>query len=203
MERREYRVTLDGREFRFETQPGVFSAGGADAGTMLLVESLLPAVRPHQKVLDLGAGAGLIGITIAPKLTRGEVWMVDVDIRATRLAARNVAINGIENAHVILGDVTADLPQGLRFDTVASNPPTHDGREVLQQFVDQSYRVLRPGGSLWCVANRLLSLQDMMSTCFGEVEVIARRKGFVVLRSRKARRAPHPARNSSPSADEP
>jgi len=183
----EYRLEQGGRQFRFQTRPGVFSAGGPDEGTLLLLEAVLPAVKPHQTVLDLGTGAGLLGIVVAPLLIRGGVWMVDVDIRATRAAERNVSLNGVTNAHVVLSDGAGDLPDKLRFDLVLSNPPTHDGREVLAQLVDQSFGVLRPGGSLWIVVNRLLSVKAIMAARFGNVEVAARRKGFLVLRSSKER----------------
>lgn len=182
------------RELVFETQPGVFSAEGPDQGTLLLLEAVQTSIRPHQVVLDLGAGSGVLGISLASFLTRGEIWMVDVDIRAIRCAQRNVDRNRITNAHVILGDVTLDLPNKLRFDLVVANPPTHDGREVLSQFVEQAHHVLKPGGSLWLVVNRMLSVKDLMAGQFGQAEVVTKRKGFVILRSVKARRMDDPSR---------
>jgi len=106
----EFELTVVGRTLRFRTQAGVFSADGPDAGSLLLLDSVLPAVKPHMTVVDLGTGIGLIGLAVAGLLSRGEVWMVDSDIRAVRLAEQNVQRNGITNAHVVLGDVTLDLP---------------------------------------------------------------------------------------------
>jgi 16S rRNA (guanine1207-N2)-methyltransferase len=177
------------RRLTFQTQPGVFSQDGLDPGTRLLVEVLLPRIKPHMTILDLGTGVGFIGVVLAALLTRGEVWMVDCDIRATRLAEANVQANGVSNAHVVLGDITRDLPARRRFHLVASNPPTHSGKEVLFSFVDESYHVLRPGGALYLVVNRLLSVGDMMERTFGAVEQVERHKGFVVFRAEKARRA--------------
>jgi 16S rRNA (guanine1207-N2)-methyltransferase len=90
---------------------------------------------------------------------------------------------------VLAGDITLDLPDGLRFDLVLSNPPTHSGKEVLQSFVGEAYDLLRPGGALYVVVNRLLSIKDMMEATFGNAELAERRKGFLVLRSEKQRRA--------------
>jgi 16S rRNA (guanine1207-N2)-methyltransferase len=179
---------LGGRRFVFATQPGVFSQDGPDEGTRLLLNVLAERVKPHMTVLDLGTGVGIIGITLAPSLTRGDVWMVDSDVRATRLTEENVRRNGIGNAHVVLGDITLDLPPRLRFDLVASNPPTHSGKDVLRAFVEESHHVLRPGGSLYFVVNRLLSVQEMLAEMFGNVEQVERRKGFIVMQSRKERR---------------
>lgn len=180
-------LPVEGRTLRFETQAGVFSQHEPDEGTMVLLEAVLPHVKPHQTVLDLGTGIGIIGVAVAGKLTRGEVWMVDSDVRAVRLAERNAARNGVTNVRVVLGDITLDLPPKLRFDLVLSNPPTHSGKEVLTSFVAESYDVLRPGGSLWLVVNRLLSVKEIMAATFDNVEQVTRRHGFIVLRSEKRR----------------
>jgi 16S rRNA (guanine1207-N2)-methyltransferase len=152
-------------------------------GSQVLLDALLPSLKGDETVLDLGAGCGLIGIAVASVVGQAEVWMVDVDVRAVRVAQANVELNGIANARVILSDGTSDLPEGLRFDLVASNPPTHDGREVLEQLVDQSFRALKPGGSMWVVVNRMMSIKRMMEARFSNIDSVARHKGFVVLRS--------------------
>lgn len=180
---------MAGRPLRFATQPGVFSADGPDEGSLLLLDAVVPTVKPHMTVLDLGSGVGLIGLALAGLVPRGEVWMVDSDIRAVRLAEANVRTNRIENAQVVLGDITRDLPERLRFDLVVSNPPTHSGKEVLASFVSEAQHVLRPGGSMYLVVNRLLSVKSMLVESFGEAEQVARHRGFIVLRAVKPRRS--------------
>jgi 16S rRNA (guanine1207-N2)-methyltransferase len=180
-------LTIASRRLTFRTQAGVFSQDGPDDGSMLLLETVLPQVKPHQTVLDLGSGVGLLGLSVASLLTRGEVWLADSDIRAVRLSEENIELNNIKNAHVVLSDITLDLPP-TRFDLVLSNPPTHSGKEVLASFIEESYSVLRPGGWLYLVVNRLLSIRDMMDGIFGSVEQVARRKGFIILRAQKQRR---------------
>lgn len=190
MKRREesFDYVIGDRTLTFVTQPGVFSYGELDEGTQCLLEAVVPHVRPHQRILDLGTGVGLIGAALAGLVSRGEVWMVDVDVRAVRLAERNLALNGVENAHVQLGDITLDLPPKLRFDLVVSNPPTHSGKEVLRDFVVEAEHVLKPGGAAFMVANRLLSLRAMMQEAFGNVSEVSRCGGFLVFRSEKTRR---------------
>jgi 16S rRNA (guanine1207-N2)-methyltransferase len=185
--RKTFDLTLAGKRLTFRSQAGVFSQDGPDPGSVLLLETVLPRVKPHQTVLDLGCGVGLLGLSVAPLLSRGEVWLVDSDIRAVRLAEENRALNGIENAHVVLSDVTLDLP-AIKYDLVLTNPPTHSGKDVLGTFVEEAYHVLRPGGWLYLVVNRLLSVRDMMEAAFGAAEQAARRKGFAVLRAQKQRR---------------
>jgi 16S rRNA (guanine1207-N2)-methyltransferase len=170
-------------DLRLATQPGVFAHRGLDTGTRLLIESM--RVAPTARVLDLGCGYGAIGIVAAKLATRGHAVLVDSDIRATKLATRNLELNGVPNAEVMLGDGIRDLPPKIRFDVVASNPPTHSGREVLDELVAGAYHVLRPRGALYLVVNRLLSLRREVERVFGAAETVAHSKGFVVLRAAK------------------
>jgi 16S rRNA (guanine1207-N2)-methyltransferase len=172
-----------GFDLRLATQAGVFAHRGLDAGSRLLMEAM--RVSPTARVLDLGCGYGPIGIVAAKLAIRGEVVLVDSDIRATRLAQRNLELNSVENAEVILGDSINDLPPKSRFDVVVSNPPTHSGREVLDEMVAGAYKVLKPRGQLFMVINRLLSLRREVEDVFGNSDTAAREKGFVVIRAVK------------------
>jgi 16S rRNA (guanine1207-N2)-methyltransferase len=146
-------------------------------------------VSPTARVLDLGCGYGVIGIVAAKLASRGHVTLIDSDIRATRLTERNLEANDIENADVILGDGVRDLPPKSRFDLVVSNPPTHSGRDVLDEMVEGAYKVLRPRGQLYLVINRLLSLRKKVEEVFGNSETMGREKGFVVIRAVKVHKA--------------
>jgi 16S rRNA (guanine1207-N2)-methyltransferase len=175
--------TVRGFDLRLQTQPGVFAHRELDEGTRLLIEAM--QVSPTARVLDWGCGYGVIGIVAAKLATRGHVTLVDSDIRATRLTQRNLETNGVENAEIVLGDGVHDLPPKTRFDVILSNPPTHSGREVLDDLVASAYKALRPRGRLYLVINRLLSLRREVDSVFGNSETVARHKGFVVIRAVK------------------
>ena len=185
---------LRGFDLRFETQPGVFSYGELDTGTRLLIEAM--RVSPTAHVLDLGCGYGPIGIVASKLASRGHVTLIDADIRATRLAGRNLALNAVENADVVLGDGFRDLPPKTRYEVIASNPPTHNGREVLDEMVAGAYKALKPRGQLFLVINRLLSLRREVDQVFGNSEVVGREKGFVVIRAFKVHNADLRARQT-------
>ena len=180
-------ATLRGFDLRFETQAGVFSHGEIDTGTRLLIEAM--RVSPHARVLDLGCGYGAIGIVAAKLAVQGYVTLIDADIRATRLAERNLALNAVENAEVVLGDGFRDLPPKTRYDVIATNPPTHSGREVLDEMVAGAYKALKPRGQLFLVVNRLLSLRREVEQTFGNSEAVGREKGYVVIRAVKVHNA--------------
>ena len=177
-----------GFDLRLATQAGVFSHKEIDDGSRLLMEVM--RVSPTARVLDIGCGYGVIGIVAAKLATKGSAVLVDVDIRATRLAQRNLELNKVANAEVVLGDGIKDLAPKSRFDVVVSNPPTHNGREVLDELVAGAYKVLKPRGQLYVVINRLLSLKNEMNEVFGNVEIADRSKGFVVARAIKVPRRP-------------
>ncbi len=173
-------------DLRFETRPGVFAQHSVDTGSKLLIVAM--HVSPTARVLDLGCGYGPIGIVAAKLASKGSAVLVDADIRATRLAQKNLELNGIANAEVVLGDGWHDLPPKSRFDVVVSNPPTHAGRDVLDDFVEGAYRVLKPRGQMYFVVNRLLSLRKEVEKVFGNVETAAQSKGFVVIHATKTHR---------------
>jgi 16S rRNA (guanine1207-N2)-methyltransferase len=172
-----------GFDLRLTTQTGVFSHKEVDPGTRLLIEAM--HVSPTAKVLEIGCGYGVIGIVAARLAVRGHVTMVDPDIRATRLSQRNLEANGVTNAEVVLGDGVLDLPPKAKYDVVVTNPPTHSGREVLDEIVAGSYKVLKPRGALYMVINRLLSLRREVEDVFGGAEAVAHSKGYVVLKAVK------------------
>jgi 16S rRNA (guanine1207-N2)-methyltransferase len=186
---------LRGFDLRFETQAGVFSHRELDTGTRLLIGAMRVSPRAH--VLDLGCGYGAIGIVAAKLASQGHVTLVDSDIRATRLTERNLALNGIENADVVLGDGFRDLPAKTRYEVIVSNPPTHSGREVLDEMVAGAYKALKPRGQLFLVINRLLSLRREVEEVFGNSEVVGREKGFVVIRAVKVHKADLAAQEAS------
>lgn len=182
-----FSAQLRGFDLRFETKAGVFSHGELDTGTRVLIEGM--RVSPTAEVLDLGCGYGAIGVVAAKLASKGHVTLIDTDIRATRLAERNLALNDIENANVILGDEFIDLPPKAHYDVIVSNPPTHSGRAVLDEMVAGAYKALKPRGQLFLVINRLLSLRREVERIFGNTETVGREKGFVVIRAVKVHKA--------------
>src|SRR5713101_7847896 len=88
-----------GFDLHLETQAGIFAHRALDAGTRLLIETM--RVSPRARVLDLGCGYGAAGIIAAKLAANGSAVLVDSDIRATRLAEKNLALNGVSNAEVV------------------------------------------------------------------------------------------------------
>lgn len=148
---------------------GVFSGAKPDRGGELL-RSCLPA-EPG-RLLDLGCGNGSVA--------RGlEAVATDADADAV-LSARAIGLEATWD------DAGSQFPDGS-FDTIALNPPFHDGTTVdatlVQHLLDASKRLLAPGGTLYLVHNSHLRYRGEVEQRFGAVEQVTRDKTFTVLRA--------------------
>jgi len=125
---REVTVSVWGVERRYLTAGGVFSHGGLDKATDVLLRRSAPP-RPPGAVLDLGCGWGPIACSLASEGL--EVWAVDVNERALDLTRRNAERYGLP--------VTAcppdDVPDELVFDAIWSNPPIRIGKRALHELL--------------------------------------------------------------------
>ena len=178
-------MAVRGHAFAFRTDAGVFSRGGLDRGTELLLAAL--AVGPCQSILDLGCGYGAIGIVAARLSEGGHAILTDVNERAVTLARGNLAANGIRNAEVRLGNLYEPVA-GMAFDHIVCNPPIRAGRGIVDCIIAEAPGHLLDGGSLWLVARTKQgadSLRHRMAAAFGTAEVVKRGSGFKVLRSVK------------------
>ncbi len=92
--------------------------------TELLVElalQRLPVGAPC-RVLDLGAGSGCIGITIAAERPQSQVTLVDISETTLEIARANAARWAPANATVLCSDWYAAIA-AERYDLIVANPP--------------------------------------------------------------------------------
>ena len=73
-------------------------------------------------VLDLCAGTGCIGITIACKRKNSNVTLVEKYEEAARYIKENIK-NADGNAYVLIGDVFESIGADKKYDLIVSNPP--------------------------------------------------------------------------------
>jgi release factor glutamine methyltransferase len=91
--------------------------------TETLVEAALARLAPHAAVLDLGAGCGAIGITIACERPEAKVTCTDVSEAALALAAANARALGCDSRVRFARGSWYEAVPGERFDAIVSNPP--------------------------------------------------------------------------------
>ena len=87
------RTQLCGIRFDFLTAASVFSTKKVDLGTRLLIESMI--LPKKGCILDMGCGYGPVGIVTAKLNPHFHVVLTDINIRAVRLAQRNIEMNTV------------------------------------------------------------------------------------------------------------
>ncbi len=172
-----------------EVQPlQLFAESKLDEGTALLLDAL--EINSADKALDIGCGAGFIGLSIAQRALQGQVTMVDASLAAVAAAGLAIEQSGLKNIRVLASNgVQAVL--GQRFDLIATNPPFHQGgiqtTEIAQRFISEAAQVLAPKGSFYLVANRFLKYEPTLQAHFQHVVEVAGNTRYKVIRASAAK----------------
>lgn len=162
----------------------VFADSKLDEGTRLLLETL--EVRPTDEALDIGCGAGFLGLHIARLASNGHVTMVDASRAAVAAAQQATDQSGLTNVRALPSDgVQAVLSE--RFDLIVTNPPFHQGgiqtTAIAERFIREAAQVLKPRGRFYLVANRFLKYEPIMQACFKQVEEVGGNTRYKVLKA--------------------
>lgn len=183
----EWEATLRGTSLKFKTDAGVFSKGGIDFGSRLLVESFQMPSLPGD-ILDMGCGYGPIGLTIARLFPDRQVHLIDVNERALLLSKQNADRNEIFNVEIYASSAVSEV-KAEEFAVVLTNPPIRAGKETVFSFYDGAFSKLKSGGELWVVIQKKQgapSTIKRLERLFSSVEVIEKKKGYTILRAQKS-----------------
>lgn len=90
------------------------------ADTETLVETVVERITENSFVLDIGAGSGCVGISIA-KYKKARVSLLDYRDEILCIAEKNAHENNI-SCELIKCDILNEIPNG-EYDIVVSNPP--------------------------------------------------------------------------------
>lgn len=158
------------------------------------------ASKVDRRMLDVGAGVGVVGHCVARRIPGAHVTMVERDSGLAALARANVARNGLsEHTRVIEADVTRSLGECAElaklaesFDCVLANPPYHaeergtaarDASKAKAHAMAEGEfarwarfmaSMARPGGTALVIhkAEALAEVLDAFSGRFGAVTVL-------------------------------
>jgi 16S rRNA G1207 methylase RsmC len=182
--RRRVEFEVAGRAYRLASAAGVFSATRLDPGTaVLLRKAPLPGPDVTGALLDLGCGYGPIATVLAASAPRATVYAVDVNPRALELTRENLTSLGAADRAVVA--TPDDVPAGVRFAQLWSNPPIHAGKAELHDMLDRWLPRLAPGGVAWLVVARNLGGDSLQAWLNGRGRPTTRhasQKGYRVLR---------------------
>jgi 16S rRNA (guanine1207-N2)-methyltransferase len=179
---------------RFVSRPGIFAWDRIDVASALLAEHLPASLSG--RAADLGAGFGYLSaelLTRCAGITTLDVY--EAENRALELARVNLKqFEGRATLNYRWHDVSIGLPD--EYDVIVTNPPFHaqraiDRPDIGKRFIAVAADSLRPGGSLWLVANRHLPYEAVLSENFDSVRTVVQQHGYKIIaavRSRKGAR---------------
>ncbi|MDT2596523.1 class I SAM-dependent methyltransferase [Enterococcus dongliensis] len=176
---------LAGKNFQFVTDSGVFSRDTVDYGSRALIEHFETEGLPAGTLLDVGCGYGPIGMALAHQ-TEHSVEMIDVNNRAVMLAQENAKRNNIE-ADIHQSNIYENVHQ-KEYAAIVSNPPIRAGKKVVHQILSEAEPLLKIGGTLTIVIQKKQgapSAKSKMEEVFGNAEIVAKDKGYYIIRSTK------------------
>ncbi len=163
------------------SQPGIFSWNRVDPGTALLLRHL-PTLGGRGA--DLGAGLGILSVSILASPAVETLTLVEIDRRAVEAARVNVkdpraCFSWSDARDIALTDL----------DFVVSNPPFHaegiEDRGLGQAFIAAAGRMLRRSGTLFLVANRHMPYEEVLRATFRNVKTVADEAGYKIFEARK------------------
>jgi tRNA1(Val) A37 N6-methylase TrmN6 len=170
-------------------QPQEGYRAGLDA---VLLAAAAPVQEGRVRVLDVGAGAGVVGLAVARRVAGAAVTLVERDPELAALARTNTDRNGLtRRVQVIEADVTRPLRESEAlaalaesFDHVLANPPFHTegrgtaagdalkaaGHAMPEGSLDRWLRFMaamaRPGGTATLI-HRADALADILAALVG------------------------------------
>lgn len=102
------------------------------ADTETLVDEALDYLKGinNPKILDLCAGSGCIGITLAKEIPESEVYLVEKYDEALNYLNKNIRLNNCENAFAVKGDIFEGALNDKEYDLIVSNPPYIPKKEM-------------------------------------------------------------------------
>ena len=172
-------------DVELESSRGVFSGGGLDLGTAMLLRSTEPPAGPVQ-LLDLGCGIGPLTVALGLADPEARITAVDVNERALALTRANADRLGIGDR--VSTALPQDVPAGERYDEIWPNPPIRIGKAALHELLTTWLDRLRPAGTARMVVARNLgadSLTTWLEDQGWDCQRVASAKGFRVLAVRR------------------
>jgi len=168
-----------------KSSSSIFSKNKVDLGTMHLLTYGDFTFDKDAKVLDLGCGYGVIGIALKKLYPKYDVVLSDLNRRAVELSKKNAKSNNAD-VKVIQSDLFFKLKD--KFDIIVSNPPYIAGKDFIKSLIEESYKHLNNNGYIELVVmynKGGKSIEKLMLDIFGNVDTIAKKSGYRIIKSIK------------------
>ena len=135
---REY-VNEEGK-YVINIDPGMAFGTGGHETTSLCIKNLEKYVKPHDNVIDVGCGSGILSIA-ASYLTDGSLKAVDLDKLAVDVSRENFALNNLEN-RIEVEEASLLTKETKKYDVIVANILAH----IIELMLEDAYKLLEDGG---------------------------------------------------------
>ena len=120
--------------------PGMAFGTGGHETTSLCIKNLEKYVKPHDDIIDVGCGSGILSIA-ASYLTDGEIKAVDLDKLAVDVSRENFALNNLEN-RITVEEASLLTKETKKYNVIVANILAH----IIELMLDDAYKLLEDGG---------------------------------------------------------
>ena len=135
---REYENEDD--KYVINIDPGMAFGTGGHETTSLCIKNLEKYVKPHDNVIDVGCGSGILSIA-ASYLTDGNLKAVDLDKLAVDVSRENFALNNLEN-RIEVEEASLLTKETKKYDVIVANILAH----IIELMLEDAYKLLEDGG---------------------------------------------------------
>ena len=135
---REYKNEED--KYVINIDPGMAFGTGGHETTSLCIKNLEKYVKPHDNVIDVGCGSGILSIA-ASYLTDGSLKAVDLDKLAVDVSRENFALNNLEN-RIEVEEASLLTKETKKYDVIVANILAH----IIELMLEDAYKLLEDGG---------------------------------------------------------
>ena len=142
------RYTPSSRDIVIEIDPGMAFGTGQHASTRMCIEAIEDIIMNDRsikewKVLDVGCGTGILGITAA-KMGAQDVICLDIDKKAVEIAGENAAINNVKPSLRILNKNAAAInePRNLIIANLTSNLLLNLRLHLVELLLPEGYMII-------------------------------------------------------------
>ncbi len=141
-----------------ELDPGMAFGSGMHETTSMCLELLEKAVKPGDRVFDVGTGSGILAIGAA-LLGAGDLLAIDIDPNAVRVAKANVERLGLQDRIAVTeGDLLKRTD-----DTVCDVCVANIIADIICAFAKPLVPKIRPGGLFVCSGIILERERDVLT----------------------------------------
>lgn len=135
---REYENEED--KYVINIDPGMAFGTGGHETTSLCIKNLEKYVKPHDNVIDVGCGSGILSIA-ASYLTDGSLKAIDLDKLAVDVSRENFALNNLEN-RIEVEEASLLTKETKKYDVIVANILAH----IIELMLEDAYKLLEDDG---------------------------------------------------------